>query len=107
VLVIDKKGIPRVELYISSRDGGVNYGLYEFLKGQRVDIEKEFGKQLIWDEQEHLVSRRIMSQRANAVALDDISSHDELINWFMEEHKKFRKYILPRIDEYARHSHRS
>jgi hypothetical protein len=32
---------------------------------------------------------------------DDISSHDELINWFMGEHKKFKKIVIPRVYEFA------
>jgi len=102
VLVIDKKGIPRVELYIAKRDGGVNHGLFEFLKGQREEIEKEFGGALVWDEQEHLVSRRVMSRRVKPFDLDDAGSHAELIEWMMGEHKKFKKYVLPRVLEYAK-----
>jgi hypothetical protein len=102
VLVIDKKGVPRVELYIAKRDGGVNHGLYDFLKDQREQIEKEFGGTLVWDEQEHLVSRRIMSRRAKIFDLDDVASHEALIKWFMGEHKKFKQYVLPRVYEYAK-----
>jgi hypothetical protein len=101
VLVIDKERIPRVEIYIANRDGGENLELYEHLKSQRAQLEKEFGSPLVWDEQAHLVSRRIMSRRPTPVDLDDISSHDELINWFMGEHKKFRKFVLPRVYEFA------
>jgi hypothetical protein len=101
VLVIDKKGIPRVELYIAKRDGGVNHGLFEFLKTQREQIEKEFGGALVWDEQEHLVSRRVMSRRTKPFELDDVSSHAELIEWMMGEHKKFKKFILPRVYQFA------
>jgi len=100
--VIDKEKIPRVELYIAKHDGGVNYGLYEFLKGQRAQLEKEFGASLVWDEQEHLVSRRIMSRRSKMFELDEVSSHGELIEWLMGEHKKFKKYVLPRVYEYAK-----
>jgi len=102
VLVIDKEKIPRVELYIAKHDGGVNYGLYEFLKGQRAQLEKEFGASLVWDEQEHLVSRRIMSRRSKVFELDEVSSHGELIEWLMGEHKKFKKYVLPRVYEHAK-----
>jgi hypothetical protein len=102
VLVIDKEKIPRVELYIAKYDGGPNYGLYEFLKGKRAHIEREFGRSLVWDEQEHLVSRRIMSRRTKSFELDDVSSHGELIEWLMDEHKKFKKFVLPRVYEYVK-----
>lgn len=101
VLVIDKERIPRVEIYIAKRDGGENLELYEYLKSQRAQLEKEFGNSLVWDEQEHLVSRRIMSRRSKPVDLDDLTSHDELINWFMGEHKKFKQFVLPRVYEFA------
>jgi hypothetical protein len=101
VLVIDKERIPRVEIYIAKRDGGENLELYEYLKGQRAQLEKEFGNPLVWDEQEHLVSRRIMSRRSKPVDLDDVASHDELINWFMGEHTKFKQFVLPRVYEFA------
>jgi hypothetical protein len=32
--------------------------------------------------------------------LDDVSSHGELIEWVLGEHKKFKKYVLPRVCEY-------
>lgn len=101
VLVIDKERIPRVEIYIAKRDGGENLELYEYLKNQREKLEKEFGGPLVWDEQEHLVSRRIMSRRSKPVDLDDIASHEDLINWFMGEHKKFKQFVLPRVYEFA------
>jgi hypothetical protein len=101
VLVIDKERVPRVEMYLFKRDGS-HLDLYQFLKSQRAEIEAEFGGQLMWDEQEHLVSRRIRSHRAKPADLGDVASHDALIDWFMGEHKKFKKYLLPRVYEYAK-----
>lgn len=100
VLVIDRERIPRVEVYLFKRDGS-HLNLYQHLKGQREQLEKEFGGPLVWDEQEHLVSRRIRSHRREPVDLDDVGSHAELIDWFLGEHKKFKKYLLPRVQEYT------
>ena len=97
VLVIDKEKIPRVEVYLRRRDDGGNLELYKYLKEQREQIEKEFGHELVWDEQEHLVSRRIMSRRDKVVDLAATNTHNELIEWFLQEHKKFKKYIFPRV----------
>jgi len=97
VLVIDKERIPRVEFYISKRDQGENIELYEYLKSEREQIEEEFGAPLVWDEQEHLVSRRIMSRRDKPVDLEKIGMDEALISWFIDEQKKFKKYILPRV----------
>jgi len=100
-LVIDKERIPRVEIYLFKRDQS-HLGLYQYLKDPRAELEKEFGCPLVWDEQEHLVSRRIRSHRLIPVDLDDASSHGELIEWFLGEHKKFKKYVLPRVYEYEK-----
>jgi len=99
-LVIDKEGIPRVEIYLFKRDGG-HHELYEYLKSRRDELEREFGGPLVWDEQEHLVSRRIRSHRSKPVDLNDVASHGELINWFLGEHKKFKKFVLPRVYEFT------
>ena len=104
VLVIDKEKIPRVEVYLRRRDDGGNLELYKYLKEQREQIEKEFGHELVWDEQEHLVSRRIMSRRDKAVDLAATNTHNELIDWFLQEHKKFKKYIFPRVYEFTKQS---
>jgi len=98
-LVIDKDGIARVEIYLFKRDGS-HHGLYEYLKSRRDELEKGFGGPLVWDEQEHLVSRRIRSHRSKPVDLNDVASHGELINWFLGEHKKFKKIVLPMVYEY-------
>jgi hypothetical protein len=55
----------------------------------------------VWDEQEHLVSRRVMSRRTRPFQLDDVASHAELIEWMMGEHEKFKKFILPRVYQFA------
>jgi hypothetical protein len=102
VLVIDKSRIPRVEFYIARKDDGENVELFEYLKAQRDEIEKEFGGPLVWDEQEHLVSRRIMSRRNKPVDLEAVETHGELITWMLGEHKKFKKFVLPRVLEYAK-----
>ena len=99
-LVIDKNGIARVEIYLFKRDGS-HHELYEYLKSRRDELEKEFGGPLVWDEQEHLLSRRIRSHRSKPVDLNDVASHDELINWFMGEHKKFKKFVLPIVYKFT------
>jgi len=99
-LVIDKDGVARVEIYLFKRDGG-HHQLYAYLKSRRNELEKDFGGPLIWDEQEHLVSRRIRSHRSKPVDLNDVASHGELINWFLGEHKKFKKFVLPMVYEFA------
>ena len=103
VLVIDKERIPRVEFYISGKENNENFELFSYLMGEKVKIESAFGSALVWDEQEHLVSRRIMSRRDEPVDLEDTPSHDQLIDWFLGEHIKFKKIILPLVDAYAEH----
>jgi hypothetical protein len=99
-LVIDKERIPRVEVYLFRRDGR-HLDLYEYLKNQHNEIEEDFGGPLIWDEQEHLVSRRIMSRRESPVDLENAQTHGELLAWMLGEHQKFKKFILPRIFHFA------
>ena len=103
VLVIDKERIPRVEFYISGKENNENFELFSYLMGEKEKIESAFGSALVWDEQEHLVSRRIMSRRDEPVDLEDTPSHDRLIDWFLGEHIKFKKIILPLVDAYAEH----
>jgi len=99
-LVIDKERIPRVEIYLFRRDGR-HLDLYEYLKNQRKEIEKDFGGPLVWDEQEHLVSRRIMSHRKSPVELENVQTHGQLISWMLGEHQKFKKFIIPRIGQFV------
>ena len=101
VLVIDNERIPRCEFYIRGKVNDENIDLFEHLKEDKEQIEKEFGSALVWDEQDHLVSRRIMSRRKQPVDLHDINSHKNLIDWFLGEHVKFKKIILPRVHEYT------
>lgn len=105
-LVIDKERIPRVEVYLFKRDDS-HLDLYQHLKSQREEIEKEFGGPLVWDEQEHLMSRRVMSRRNKPVDLDAVETHEELISWLLGEHKKFKKFVLPRIYEYTEQSEKA
>ena len=101
VLVIDNERIPRCEFYIRGRENNENIALFDYLKADREEIEKEFGAPLVWDEQDHLVSRRIMSKRKQPVDIQDISSHNSLIDWLLGEHIKFKEIMLPRVHEYA------
>jgi hypothetical protein len=101
VLVIDNERIPRCEFYIRGRENNENIALFEYLKADREEIEKEFGTPLVWDEQDHLVSRRIMSRRKQPVDIQDLSSHNSLIDWLLGEHIKFKEIILPRVYEYT------
>jgi hypothetical protein len=105
VLVIDNERIPRCEFYIRGKENDENIDLFEHLKEDREQIEKEFGSALVWDEQDHLVSRRIMSRRKQPVDLHDFNSHKNLIDWFLGEHVKFKKIILPRVYEYTEKLH--
>ena len=101
VLVIDNERIPRCEFYIRGRENNENIALFDYLKADREEIEKEFGAPLVWDEQDHLVSRRIMSKRKQPVDIQDINSHNSLIDWLLGEHIKFKEIMLPRVHEYA------
>jgi hypothetical protein len=75
--------------------------LYQFLKDQKTQIEKEFGCNLVWDEQEHLVSRRIMSKRVKQIDITSPEEVEELLEWFLAEHKKFKKFIFPRVYDFV------
>ena len=101
VLVIDKEKTPRAEFYIRRRDENKNVELYQFLKDQKTQIEKEFGCSLVWDEQEHLVSRRIMSKRVKQIDITSPEEVEELLEWFLTEHKKFKKFIFPRVYDFV------
>lgn len=100
VLVIDKDKIPRVEIYLAKRDNAENVALFEYLKFQREQIEEKFGGPLVWDEQDHLVSRRIMSKRATSFDLESTETWSELVQWMMGEHRKFMTLILPRVYDF-------
>ena len=103
MLVIDNERIPRCEFYIQGRGNNENIELFEYLKADKEQIEKEFGSALVWDEQGHLVSRRIMSRRKESVDIQDMNTHNDLIDWLLGEHIKFKEIILPRVYEYTEH----
>jgi len=103
VLVIDKARLPRVEFYIAGKENNENIDLFQYLLNQREEIEAQFGSVLVWDDQERLVSRRIMSYRNKEIDINDVQSYAELIEWMMGEHEKFRNIIVPLVENYSEH----
>ncbi len=103
VLVIDKARMPRVKFYISGKENNENIGLFQYLLNQREEIEARFGSVLVWDDQERLVSRQIMSYRDKEIDINNVESYAELIEWMMGEHEKFRNIIVPLVDNYSEH----
>jgi hypothetical protein len=84
-----QKNMFRVEVYISGR----NRTAFEYLRGQREEIEQDIGQSLSWEEMPK--DRRIAVTREGNI--DDPESWKQLEDWAVEMLKRFKTVLRPRI----------
>jgi len=84
------------EIYIDLKSKSKNMDVLLSLKAMQLEIEKEIGSSLVWDE--------IPGKRACRIRvlhdghIDDESKHAEIIQWLMNAHVGMKKAFRPRVD---------
>ena len=84
------------EIYIDLKSELKNMNVLSALKAMQLDIEKEIGSSLIWDEIPGKRACRIRIMHDGNV--DDESKHAEIIQWLMNAHAGIKKAFRPRVD---------
>jgi hypothetical protein len=93
-------GRVRIDLYIDSGVGITNKELFDRLASDKSNIEREYGATLEWERLDEKRASRIAIYRPGKI--DEVSSHDELLRWAMEQLLRFKKVFGPRLDQILR-----
>lgn len=88
-------GKVRAEIYIDLQDKDRNKKLFDRLREQQFEIEKEFGDSLSWERLDDRRACRIAVYREGSI---DISTamRDELREWSIENLLKLKRLLLPK-----------
>lgn len=85
----------RVEILITSGDRDINKGMYDYFESYKDQIEKEFGKPLVWTRLNEMKHSRIY------YAIDrDNKTDDEVFDFFTKETNKLFKIFEPYAVKY-------
>jgi Domain of unknown function (DUF4268) len=86
----------RVELYIDQGDTERNKALFDFLLGQKADIEHDFGEPLEWERLDDRRASRIAVYRAGQIDQPD-DRLAEIRAWTVERLLHLKKVLGPRL----------
>jgi len=88
-------GKVRAEIYIDLQDKDRNKRLFDRLREQESEIEKEFGESLSWERLDDRRACRIAAYREGSIDVPTFT-RDELREWSIENLLKLKKLLLPR-----------
>ena len=96
--VIFGKNEARADIYISGASQEKNKKLFDYLEGNKSDIEERFGKELTWERMDDKIASRIR----NAKSFDGYNEENwpEMINWIYEHMSKLEQAFQPLLDKY-------
>jgi hypothetical protein len=88
------KSVARVELYIYGPEKQINKDQFDYLYAHKDDIEKKYGKSLIWTKLEERIACRIYDE------IDRDKSDDEIMDYLSENTLKLYNVLLPYLKEF-------
>lgn len=88
-------GKVRAEIYIDLQDKDRNKKLFDTLREQQSEIEKEFGEILSWERLDDKRACRIAVYREGSIDAP-MTARDELHKWSIDNLLKLKKLLLPR-----------
>ncbi|MFC1819437.1 DUF4268 domain-containing protein [Thermodesulfobacteriota bacterium] len=94
-------GKARTEIYLDKGDYEQNKNLFDFLKAQSSEIEKEYGSPLEWERLDDKRACRIVLYRDGEIGLPD-SELEQLRKWHIENLLKMKRIFLPKLKEFNR-----
>ena len=83
----------RAELYIDRTDRKENEFIYDALMKHRQQIEKDFGRPLVWERREHAIACRIKTERSGNVF--DEREWDTMREFMVRSMLKLEKVMEP------------
>ncbi len=97
-------GKARTEIYIDQGDYDLNKNLFDTLKNQLSEIEKEYGSSFEWERLDNKRSCRIAIYCDGVIDAPD-SELEQLRGWHIENLLKLKKSFLPHIQSIMKQKH--